>query len=403
MRQHAAIDEITIWAHEVDIFRTWRLVDAQAFRAIQSTHWRKLPYWVFLPVGLTLVGSLALPWIHPAGVPPCALWGNAACQLLSLLLTAFMWGPWQAALSRDPLGPASPHLSRILRTHWVRTLLITAGGCFLLAALDAVAEPAPGPSIAGIDHMPTAVRSLDQASESYRRLGFTLKPGRSHPDGLQNNHVKFEDGSGIELISPPAVKTDDLTARYIDFLRNGDGPAYLGLHVRDARELRQALEASGLSVKPDSAGVALDEPLLDFLFIDQDNRSPTDRPEHFTHPNSAFAMTGVWLALDDSRLERLRRLLLALGATEGKERVLAPTLVEASVFTVQNGRIVVIPASHQLRAGRPIVGAEFRVHDIARTACARRARQAASARSVSSRSCAVPPTEAHGLWLEFHD
>ena len=34
----------TIWAHEVDIFRSWRLVDRKDFHALQQTHWRKLPY-----------------------------------------------------------------------------------------------------------------------------------------------------------------------------------------------------------------------------------------------------------------------------------------------------------------------------------------------------------------------
>jgi hypothetical protein len=127
----------TIWAHEIDIFRSWRLVDQQAFRAVQSAHWRKLPYWVFLPVGLTIAGSLMLLWDHPGAVPVWPLSGNVACQLLSLVLTAVTWGRWQAVLSRDPLGPGSPYLRRILRTHWLRTLLITGGGCFLLVALDA--------------------------------------------------------------------------------------------------------------------------------------------------------------------------------------------------------------------------------------------------------------------------
>ena len=125
----------TIWAHEVDIFRTWRLVPASAFHVVQSTHWRKLPYWIFLPVGLTLIGSILLLWYHPSTVPWAALAGNAACQLASALLTAVLWGPWQAALSRDPAGPDSRYLARILGTHWLRTLLITTGALCLLAAL----------------------------------------------------------------------------------------------------------------------------------------------------------------------------------------------------------------------------------------------------------------------------
>lgn len=125
----------TIWAHEVDIFRTWRLVPAAAFQRVQAVHWHKLPFWVFLPVGATLIGSVVLIWHHPNAVPSWSVAANAGCQVASAILTAVLWGPWQAALSHDPEGPASAHLARILRTHWLRTLLITAGGVCLLAGL----------------------------------------------------------------------------------------------------------------------------------------------------------------------------------------------------------------------------------------------------------------------------
>lgn len=39
----------TIWAHEVDIFRTWKLVEAKSFHQVQYMHWHKLAYWVFIP------------------------------------------------------------------------------------------------------------------------------------------------------------------------------------------------------------------------------------------------------------------------------------------------------------------------------------------------------------------
>jgi hypothetical protein len=122
----------TIWAHEVDIFRTWKLVDARDFRAVQTTHWKKLPYWIFIPIGAALAGGIALIWYHPAGSPSWAIWGALACQALSLGLTAILWGPWQAKLSTDPLGPRSPYLGKILQTHWVRTLLINAYAIILL-------------------------------------------------------------------------------------------------------------------------------------------------------------------------------------------------------------------------------------------------------------------------------
>jgi hypothetical protein len=122
-----------IWAHEVDIFRTWKLVGSGEFREVQLTHWRKLPYWIFAPLVLALAGSIALIWIHPAGSPGWAIWGNLSFQLASHLFTALFWGRWQGMLSQDPRGSASPYLGKILATHWIRTLLINAYGFTLLA------------------------------------------------------------------------------------------------------------------------------------------------------------------------------------------------------------------------------------------------------------------------------
>src|SRR5262245_26366945 len=92
----------TIWAHEVDIFRSWRYVSPKDFHTVQAVHWRKLPYWVLIPVALALAGSIGLIWYHPAEAPRWAIWGNLLCQLLSWLLTALLWGRWQAQLSKDP-------------------------------------------------------------------------------------------------------------------------------------------------------------------------------------------------------------------------------------------------------------------------------------------------------------
>ena len=59
----------TIWAHEIDIFRSWKLLDPRNFHAVQRVHWRKLPYWVVTPVSLSLLGSIVLVWYHPSNSP----------------------------------------------------------------------------------------------------------------------------------------------------------------------------------------------------------------------------------------------------------------------------------------------------------------------------------------------
>jgi hypothetical protein len=69
----------TIWAHEIDIFRTWKLINAEDFPKVQAAHWRKLPYWIFTSVGLALCGGVALVWYHPTSSPVWAIWANLIC------------------------------------------------------------------------------------------------------------------------------------------------------------------------------------------------------------------------------------------------------------------------------------------------------------------------------------
>lgn len=129
----AFYDVGTIWAHEVDIFRSWKLLDAKDFHEVQRTHWRKLPFWVLTPVSLSFLGAIALVRYHPGNSPSWGIAGALFCQVLSIVLTATFWGRWQARLAHDPLGPQSPYLERILRTHWVRTFLVNANAIILLA------------------------------------------------------------------------------------------------------------------------------------------------------------------------------------------------------------------------------------------------------------------------------
>jgi hypothetical protein len=64
-----------IWVHEVDICRSWTLVDSAAFGQLQLRYWQTLPSWVFLPVGLMFLGSISLLWYHPAASPRWGVWG----------------------------------------------------------------------------------------------------------------------------------------------------------------------------------------------------------------------------------------------------------------------------------------------------------------------------------------
>lgn len=198
--------------------------------------------------------------------------------------------------------------------------------------------------------MPVAVSDLERAADTYRRLGFVIKPGTPHANGIRNLHAKFADGTEIELITAPEG-VDELTRKYRAHLAQGDGPAFLALHAIDRQAVARA--------------VGDDHPARKYIFFGQLNKSPTDRPEHFEHPNSAASLAEVRLASPDftSELDLFRRLQVPV-RTEQPDFVAD---LEVPVVRVGGDKILMMPASYQRVKGRPIVGATIRVRDISRT------------------------------------
>ena len=248
----------------------------------------------------------------------------------------------------------------------------------LAAGLLAATQAQPEPAIVGLDHIPIAVNDLEAAGERFRALGFALKPGRPHANGLRNLHAKFPDGTELELITAPEAR-DELTTKYRKHLAAGDGPAFLAFHAPQRERVTQ--------------------PLPPYVFLAALNHSPTDRPEHFAHPNGATAFISVWLAANDLSAER--RLLQSGGATFTKRRVHIPDAVDAEVAQLRDGDVVLLPGAHQRIKGRPIIGATLRVKSAAT------ARRVIEARGIPVRASAtsvfVAPEAANGLWLEFLD
>lgn len=234
--------------------------------------------------------------------------------------------------------------------------------------------------LVGIDHIPTAVRDLDVAAASYRALGFVLKPGHLHDDSIANLHAKYPDGTEIELITASQPK-DALAAKYLRLLAAGEGPAFLALHCRDFERLPARLAERGIGFER-GPFFTLEDPRLDYLFFDSDNRSPTDRPEHFAHANGTTALIGVWLA--DAENPALIGLLTALGAPPVRQAVHVPTPTSALVSKLENGEVILLPRSYRLLPDRPIIGAVLAV-------------KGAAGRAAEF----VAPGRTHGLWLEF--
>lgn len=253
----------------------------------------------------------------------------------------------------------------------------------------------PPPRLLGVDHLPVAVRDLDAAERQFRALGFTLKPGRAHADGIRNAHAKFADGTYIELITAPRA-TDALTAHYRAFLEEGDGAAFLSLYVPTLDGLAAALR--GVGAREEEGTVDFASGPLAFLFFGTHEASPTDRPDYLVHANGALGVSRVWLAPDDPA--PLVALFRKLGVPVARHRVCLFRCVDAQTARAPHGEIVLLyPEARQI-ADRPIVAATVRVRSLA-AARAWLAEARIPVRTGADGSLLVAPGDAAGLQLQF--
>ncbi|MBW7851901.1 MAG: VOC family protein [Rhodospirillales bacterium] len=173
--------------------------------------------------------------------------------------------------------------------------------------------------ISGIDHSLIAVRDLDSAAATWRRLGFITTPRGRHPEWGTANHCVMFAREYLELISPvgPGQRADLLRAHLAD---RGEGLSAIAFGADDAEAAGRALRAAGLAV---GEPTALTRPLgeepgaarLRFAILPlPDSATPGASSflcQHFTptllrrdewlrHPNGARRINALTVVVDDA-------------------------------------------------------------------------------------------------------
>lgn len=98
----------------------------------------------------------------------------------------------------------------------------------------------------GIDHVVVTVRDLDEAAETWRRLGFVLSPRGTHSAHLGSaNHTIMLDPDYIELLT--VVTPTDHNRKSRDFLARREGIDRLAFTATDAEAGAAALKARGIA------------------------------------------------------------------------------------------------------------------------------------------------------------
>ncbi|HYL98191.1 MAG TPA: VOC family protein [Blastocatellia bacterium] len=160
--------------------------------------------------------------------------------------------------------------------------------------------------LTGIDHVVIGVPYLDEATSSYRELGFTVVPGGRHPTGTHNALIGFDDGTYLELIaferpSPEhrwwdwvqrwggltdvCLATDNLAADIEVFRTAGvkmEGPSPLSRIRPDGYRLEWKLAV------PDITGAGV----IPFL-IEDDTRREERVPRETSHANQVTGIAGL--------------------------------------------------------------------------------------------------------------
>ncbi|WP_260598027.1 VOC family protein [Sphingomonas endolithica] len=264
-----------------------------------------------------------------------------------------------------------------------------------LAALVALGT-ADAPIVASIDHIPSVVRDLSTAVADFTALGFILKPGRPHANGLRNAHVKFPDGSYLELISPAAGPTDALATDYANSLKRGEGPVFAGFNTTDFAHLATRLPRDD-PPEPDDSMKAFPSGsrLHPFFFLGYRVPAVTDRRAHYAHPNTAYSLGAVWIAA--SRYQRTT--LVGLAGTPSEVAGCGFFPASAKKIRLTAGEIILLP-----RGKRSITGATILVRRLATAAAVLdRNRIAYTQVSACPNSLWIAPGAAHGIALELRE
>jgi hypothetical protein len=275
---------------------------------------------LWIGTGGTSVAQLALPILKPKAYLPVhwdGLWGAFQAGVT----TPYSDPALETLLSRSGVTLLKP-LQYMDKWRLDREGVRPVANAAIKRALGFAGGSAPQarePAVLGLDHIPVAVADLERAAERYRALGFVLKSGVAHDNGIRNQHAKFADGTEVELITAPEAR-DALTTTYRQHLAAGDGPAFVAFYAPVMDRVAERLTALKRLFTRDGGYLDLpDTDVLRYIFFGPRNSSPTDRPEHFVHPNTAESLIAVWLAGDD--LSQERAALKELGATESYDEV----------------------------------------------------------------------------------
>lgn len=272
----------------------------------------------------------------------------------------------------------------------------------------------------GIDHVMIVVPQIEQAGQTYARLGFDVQPRGVHSHMGTANHLMILDGDYIELLS--VLKPDPLNEAYAKIAAEGGALANIALKTDGADLAHAAWTASGLAPEPIiefSRGVEIagkmekaefrivrlphdKRPGVGLFVCDQRTPQFVYRREWMNHPNGAQHLTGITVVADDpARHEAAAARVFGPAAIARDKDGFTVKLGRAPIRYIPRGQFAARFGGEQpARAGDHAAVLGIKVRDIAVAAAALRQGAIAPLQTGDGRLL-VPATQAGGVMLEF--
>lgn len=227
-------------------------------------------------------------------------------------------------------------------------------GLLLLPLLPLLTQPQacqPAPSAPRLDHVVIAVRDLQGSTERLGGYGFRFKDGRLHNDSLLNRHVKFRDGTSLELMSLAGAPTSDMARDYARRLVSGEQGAFAALTGSSPEAIQMGARYVGFRVETSAtAGWVFTtfpgSPDAGAVFFGTGPQPAADPASLTSHPNGTTTLRGAWLEAGP----RLALLLQELGSVRC-EAVVLPGGQHGVRWALRGGTLVLVDAPD---AGRPL-------------------------------------------------
>ncbi|WP_185974305.1 VOC family protein [Litoribacter populi] len=149
-----------------------------------------------------------------------------------------------------------------------------------------------------LDHVPIAVMDIIEAEKTFLNLGFSIKNGKMHSNGLINFFLKFADGTYIEIISPSKGVQDSTTEFYADFLKKSEGGAALCLSAdfEDNATSYKNWPLKQFDFPKVFTITQIDSSEFDWLFFIKYHADVIDEPRLLIHDNQVLGIEKVHLS-----------------------------------------------------------------------------------------------------------